>query len=52
MKRNFNLCLLAGAIAVTSLTACSDDQMDPAGAGRAPGGASLSDAGGCERAGV
>lgn len=28
MKKNFNLCLLAGAIAVTSLTACSDDQMD------------------------
>jgi hypothetical protein len=28
MKRNFNLCLLAGAIAVASLTACSDDQMD------------------------
>ena len=28
MKRNFNLCLLAGAVAVFSLTACSDDQMD------------------------
>ena len=28
MKRNFNLCLLAGANAVTSLTACSDDQID------------------------
>lgn len=28
MKRNFNLCLLAGAIAVSSLTACSDDKMD------------------------
>jgi hypothetical protein len=28
MKRNFNLCLIAGAIAVTSLTACSDDKME------------------------
>ncbi|AKK72413.1 metalloprotease [Chryseobacterium gallinarum] len=28
MKRNFNLCFLAGAIAVSSLTACSDDKMD------------------------
>ncbi|UKB83804.1 metalloprotease [Chryseobacterium sp. MEBOG06] len=28
MKKNFNLCLLAGAIAVTTLSACSDDKMD------------------------
>lgn len=28
MKRNFNLCFLAGAIAVSSLTACSDDSMN------------------------
>ncbi|SDI71995.1 neutral zinc metallopeptidase [Chryseobacterium jejuense] len=30
MKRNFNLCLLAGAIAATFLTACSDDKMEEA----------------------
>lgn len=28
MKRNFNLCLLAGAIAGSFLTACSDDKME------------------------
>ncbi len=28
MKRNFNLCLIAGAIAATFLTACSDDKME------------------------
>ncbi|KPH11943.1 metalloprotease [Chryseobacterium sp. ERMR1:04] len=28
MKRNFNFCLLAGAIAAFSLTACNDDKME------------------------
>lgn len=28
MKRNFNFCLLAGAVAVFSLTACNDDKME------------------------
>jgi len=28
MKRNFNFCLLAGAMAVLSLTACNDDNFE------------------------
>ncbi|PKF72878.1 metalloprotease [Chryseobacterium sp. PMSZPI] len=28
MKKNFNLCFLAGVIAVSTLTACSDDKME------------------------
>lgn len=30
MKKNFNLCLIAGAIAGSFMTACSDDKMEDA----------------------